>query len=773
MTPWTLGSERSNASSALARRPRPASGSAARMKKIHAAASARRSRLGAVAPGSRRMTRRVSHTSGATASSSASATAATPIFSPVVARSPTASSQLPIRLPITVGGDRNFPPDRDPELRIEDARRPGECLAREQLAPRRADAGREVVGLQQHGAGGAQVGVERVVPLFLALELLGRDVGGRRGLARFGRQLREPLGGGGEPRRELRDRPLKSDAERVVLGLEGLQIGVGEVLVPQRRFGRGEGRARLVEIERMARPAPRRARAPGGRRRKRPRERPRTPMQLAQGGRRLHRRQNGPEADSAARSLIHPTMAGPPRQLAPSTVLRMVPLPALKRVGGERATAPLSILPREAGEGNRGGGGAKTAFTLPREKGCAPAPALLKGALKTSEGRPVTPTVEAPTFADPVSQAPRSAGERALDHFLAAGFERTEPPVLHPAAIFLDMSGEEVRRRLFLTAGAAGEELCLRPEYTIPVCRAYLASDRAGGVAEYSYLGPVFRARAGQAGEETQTGLESFGRNDAEAADAEVFALSLEAATAAGGGRARRPARRRRPVRGRPRFARHPGGLAPPLAPRRRARAQPRRHLQSAEPGRARAGGRAGGAGKRRPRRRESAGRGPAGDRRHRDGRRAQRRRDRRPVPRTGFAPLRRADRGREAGGAGRLPGHFRRSRRGRDRASAPRRVRAARPRCGDRFVRDAQRLHRRPRRNESRICASAPPSCATSTITPASCSRPTTPRAAGAKTALAGGRYDGLARRLGAGADIPAVGAAITLDRLANGEKR
>ena len=146
----------------------------------------------------------------------------------------------------------------------------------------------------------------------------------------------------------------------------------------------------------------------------------------------------------------------------------------------------------------------------------------------------MTPTVEAPS--SPVSQAPRSAGERALDHFLAAGFERTEPPILHPASIFLDMSGEEVRRRLFLTSDASGEELCLRPEYTIPVCRAYLASDRAGGVAEYSYLGPVFRARAGQGGEQTQTGLESFGRTDAEAADAEVFALSLEAALAAGGG---------------------------------------------------------------------------------------------------------------------------------------------------------------------------------------------------------------------------------------------
>ncbi len=147
----------------------------------------------------------------------------------------------------------------------------------------------------------------------------------------------------------------------------------------------------------------------------------------------------------------------------------------------------------------------------------------------------MTPTLRAPTPADPARQGYRSAGERALDCFLEAGFERTEPPILHPAAIFLDMSGEEVRRRLFLTADAAGEELCLRPEYTIPVCRAYLASDKPGGTAEYSYLGPVFRAQGGQGGERTQTGLESFGRRDAEAADAEIFALAMEAAAIAGG----------------------------------------------------------------------------------------------------------------------------------------------------------------------------------------------------------------------------------------------
>ena len=126
--------------------------------------------------------------------------------------------------------------------------------------------------------------------------------------------------------------------------------------------------------------------------------------------------------------------------------------------------------------------------------------------------------------------------ERAIDAlrlFVSAGFPRVEPPILHPASIFLDLSGEEIRSRLFLTTDSFGEELCLRPEYTIPVCRAYLASDSAGRMAHYSYFGPVFRASV-EGGERFQTGLESFGRKDVEAADAEIFALSMEAATVSG-----------------------------------------------------------------------------------------------------------------------------------------------------------------------------------------------------------------------------------------------
>lgn len=132
------------------------------------------------------------------------------------------------------------------------------------------------------------------------------------------------------------------------------------------------------------------------------------------------------------------------------------------------------------------------------------------------------------------SSDPGEIAEKLLASLVAAGYPRAEPSILQPASVFLDQSGEDIRGRLYLVADAAGAELCLRPEYTIPVCRDYLASPDAGREAAFSYCGPVFRQRPGQSGEFAQAGLESFGRADAEAADAEIFALTLEALSAAG-----------------------------------------------------------------------------------------------------------------------------------------------------------------------------------------------------------------------------------------------
>jgi ATP phosphoribosyltransferase regulatory subunit len=128
----------------------------------------------------------------------------------------------------------------------------------------------------------------------------------------------------------------------------------------------------------------------------------------------------------------------------------------------------------------------------------------------------------------------KAGGETLLAHLVASGYRRAEPAVLQPATVYLDQLGEDMRGRLYLTTDAAGVELCLRPEFTLAVSQAYLASSAAGKTAGFSYLGPVFRFRPDAPGEFLQAGLESFGRKDREAADAEILSLSLEAAAKAG-----------------------------------------------------------------------------------------------------------------------------------------------------------------------------------------------------------------------------------------------
>lgn len=138
---------------------------------------------------------------------------------------------------------------------------------------------------------------------------------------------------------------------------------------------------------------------------------------------------------------------------------------------------------------------------------------------------------------DPAAPRATDSAARAdalLRSFVQAGYAQATPAILQPAEPFLDLSGEDIRKSLYLTTDLGGEELCLRPDLTIPVARDYLASGRAGAPAGFCYLGPVFRYRHGQPSEFVQGGIESFGRDDRAAADAEMLALGLEAVAAFG-----------------------------------------------------------------------------------------------------------------------------------------------------------------------------------------------------------------------------------------------
>jgi ATP phosphoribosyltransferase regulatory subunit len=138
---------------------------------------------------------------------------------------------------------------------------------------------------------------------------------------------------------------------------------------------------------------------------------------------------------------------------------------------------------------------------------------------RTMPSAPVLSTSAAP---DARAEALRAAFERV-------GYVRVAPAILQPAEPFLDLSGEDIRKRMYLTTDPQGHELCLRPDLTIPVSRHYLASPAAGKAQGFCYLGPVFRHRESGPSEFLQAGIESFGRPDSAAADAEMLALGIEA----------------------------------------------------------------------------------------------------------------------------------------------------------------------------------------------------------------------------------------------------
>lgn len=104
--------------------------------------------------------------------------------------------------------------------------------------------------------------------------------------------------------------------------------------------------------------------------------------------------------------------------------------------------------------------------------------------------------------------------------------ELVDIPVIQPADQFLDMAGEDLRRRIFLTENETGQSLCLRPEFTIPVCRNHIELN-AATPKRYAYLGEVFRQRREGGNEFFQAGIEDLGDANRARADARSLADAL------------------------------------------------------------------------------------------------------------------------------------------------------------------------------------------------------------------------------------------------------
>ena len=121
----------------------------------------------------------------------------------------------------------------------------------------------------------------------------------------------------------------------------------------------------------------------------------------------------------------------------------------------------------------------------------------------------------------------RAASLRA--RFESAGAVPVETPVLQPADLLLDLYGEDIRARAYVTSDALRGEQMLRPDFTVPVVQMHMA--QGAEPARYTYAGEVFRRQElneDRANEYLQVGYEVFDRADVAGADAEVFALFSE-----------------------------------------------------------------------------------------------------------------------------------------------------------------------------------------------------------------------------------------------------
>ena len=69
----------------------------------------------------------------------------------------------------------------------------------------------------------------------------------------------------------------------------------------------------------------------------------------------------------------------------------------------------------------------------------------------------------------------RAEGERLLQAFVRAGAVPVEADILQPAGTLLDLYGEDIRARAYVTDDPVKGEMMLRPDFTVPVVQAHMA----------------------------------------------------------------------------------------------------------------------------------------------------------------------------------------------------------------------------------------------------------------------------------------------------------
>ena len=87
----------------------------------------------------------------------------------------------------------------------------------------------------------------------------------------------------------------------------------------------------------------------------------------------------------------------------------------------------------------------------------------------------------------PISPAILTEARRLRDLFAAKGAEVVKADFLLPAEVLLDLYGEDIRARSYLTSDPLRGEMVLRPDFTVPVVQMHMENN--ANPARYTYGG--------------------------------------------------------------------------------------------------------------------------------------------------------------------------------------------------------------------------------------------------------------------------------------------
>lgn len=109
---------------------------------------------------------------------------------------------------------------------------------------------------------------------------------------------------------------------------------------------------------------------------------------------------------------------------------------------------------------------------------------------------------------------------------ISAGALHIEADTLLSAEILLDLYGEDIRARAYVTQDPVLGERMLRPDFTVPIVQRHMSE--GAEPARYCYNGSVWRKQepgSNKASEFIQVGFELFDKTNPAKADSEIFSL--------------------------------------------------------------------------------------------------------------------------------------------------------------------------------------------------------------------------------------------------------